>query len=208
MKAIDKLKALKETVTDSFEELGDVKDLSAEEYAAYYGGNYTNFYKAVKAKVFAEMAERENEGFNSETEELEEKPEYITVEMKVSSNKNGMLTFDEPKYLGQKETLDHKIIGFLLAKANMNAVLDTERNVLVIETRTVFDKLGEVKDDYMDKISEKLEGVGASIAEATAKVAATAKEKTVGVYEDSKTKASGVIKRSLKKASEWADKNL
>lgn len=195
-----KLQGVKETIVDYAEELKDVNGLSAEEYAAYYGGNYTNFLRAVNAKVFIAISERDSE---TESEE-KENTESVTVEMKIASQKNGVLTFDEPKYLGQRETLEQNKIGFLLAKNGMSATIDTERNVLVIESRTILDKINDTKNEYMDKLNEKLASAGETITGAKE----LAKEKAVAFYQDNKEKAGGIVKRSLKKASDWAEKNL
>lgn len=195
-----KLQGVKETLVDYAQEMKDVNGLNAEEYAAYYGGNYTNFLHAVNAKVFIALSEKNNE---TEIEEAKT-TESVTIEMKIASHKNGVLTFDEPKYLGQKETLDQNKIGFLLAKNGMSATIDTERNVLVIESRTIIDKLNDTKNEYIGLLGEKLTSAGEAITGAGEQV----KEKAQAFYQDNKEKAGNIVKKSLKKASDWAEKNL
>lgn len=189
----DKLYTMRKTIIEAAEEIAEVKDLSAEEYAAYYGGNYTNFLKAVNSKLFLAKAD----AFTPEKEKSELEEESFTIELKLASHDNGIFMFDEPKYLGQKETVEQRKIGFLLAKAGMSAYIDTERNVLVIENKKAFDKLNETKDEYLEKLSDK-------IASATT----MAKDKANEAYQEGKEKTGKVIKRGLKIASEWADKNL
>lgn len=198
MKIKKKLEGIRDSIIDYGQELAEVKDLNAEEYAAYYGGNYTNFLRAVNTKVFLAKSERNN----NESEEVTD--DVIIVEMQIKTNNDGILTFDEPKYLGQKETLEQKKIGFLLAKAGMSATIDAETNCLVIENRTAIDKLSETKDEYIGKINEKFAEAGATLSEA----AGVAKEKVSSYYQENKAKAGEAIKKSLRKASDWADKNL
>ena len=96
MKLKEKLKGAKEAIKDYSQEMIDVTNLSVEEYAQYYGGNYTNFLKAVNTKIFKALSE-----YNSEGKEAEEKPE-VTIEMKINSYKKSQITFNEPEYLGAK----------------------------------------------------------------------------------------------------------
>lgn len=201
MKLKDKLNEMKNTVIDYSQEVADVKDLSAEEYAAYYGGNYTNFLKAVNTKVFLAISER-----NTEKESMDEEKanESITIEMQLSSIKNGKFMFDEPSYLGAKEELDKKIVGFLLAKNGMSSHIDTERNVLVIETTTIIDKITE----KVESVGYTLKGAGELATDKAIEFYNDNKDKAKEVYEGSKEKVKDTIKRSLKKASDWVDNNL
>lgn len=197
MKLKEKLTGIKETIKDYGQEMMDVTNLSAEEYAQYYGGNYTNFLKAVNTKIFKAISERNSE--SEETEEVE-----IQVEMKVSSYKKGRITFDEPEYLGAKETLEISKINFMLTKAKMSAYLDEERNVLVINSKSLGKIFEEAKDEYISAIKASFEEAGKSISEKVEGI----KEKAATSYQDGKEKAGSTIKRVLKDASDWADKNL
>lgn len=197
MKLKEKLTGIKETIKDYGQEMMDVTYLSAEEYAQYYGGNYTNFLKAVNTKIFKRMSE-----LNSESEETDEVE--VQIEMKISSYKKGQVTFDEPEYLGAKESLEMSKINLLLTKAKMSAYVDEERNVLVINSKSLAKIFEETRDEYISAIKASFEEAGKNISEKVEGI----KEKAATSYQDGKEKAGSTIKRVLKDASDWADKNL
>ncbi len=187
MKLKEKLKGAKEAIKDYSQEMIDVTNLSAEEYAQYYGGNYTNFLKAVNTKIFKALSE-----YNSEGKEPEEKPE-VSIEMKINSYKKSQITFNEPEYLGAKETLDISKINFMLTKAKMSSYIDEERNVLVVNSKSSASIFEEARDEYIGKVTSILENTS----------------KTISAQAESIKKSAGAtIKRTLKDASDWADKNL
>lgn len=197
MKLKEKLTGIKETIKDYGQEMMDVTYLSAEEYAQYYGGNYTNFLKAVNTKIFKRMSE-----LNSESEETDEVE--VQIEMKISSYKKGQVTFDEPEYLGAKETLEMSKINLMLTKAKMSAYVDEERNILVINSKSLAKIFEETRDEYINAVKSSFEEAGKNISEKVEDI----KEKAVTSYQDGKEKAGSTIKRVLKEASDWADKNL
>lgn len=182
MKLKDRLISMRDAVTESIEEFAETSELSAEEYAKYYGASYTNFLDYIKKQQFKKMTEEYNEGRAQSIDDVE-----LMIVLPIVSYKDKEIIFADEAF-GAKEVFNVTILKNLLYKARISCEINEDSTSMTLTKDTTerisdrVDKLVEDKDAYIAKAKEMV-NVGNEIA----------RNKT---------------KELLKKASDWANNNL
>ena len=182
MKLRDKLTALKESVTESVEEFAETSELSAEDYAKYYGASYTNLLNYIKKQKFTKMTNDYNENIAETMEDFE-----FSMTLNIASIKDKDIIFADEVF-GAKEIFNMTILKNLLYKARISFEISEDLSTMTLT------------DDKTERLSDQLEKLNES------KDAYIGKAKEM-VNEGNKL-ARNKAKELLKKASEWADTNL
>lgn len=180
----EKLLSVKNTVTESVEEFAEVSELSAEEYAKYYGASYTNFLNYIKKQKFNQMTEDYNEGKAETIDEVE-----LTITLPIVSIREKEIIFADEEF-GAKEKFNLTILKNLLYKARISYEISEDLSQMILtqdKTERIgdrIDRLAESKDAYIAKAKEMLNTGNEKAKEMVNASSEYAKSKTKKLIQD------------------------
>lgn len=192
----DKLIKIKDTVVECAQEVKDTKDLSAEDYAKYYGASYINFLNIIKKELFIKTSLLEKE---SDVES------QITTELQIQNIKDNKITFVHDS-LGQKETFDLSIIKTMLYKARFAYFINDENTILTISVDNSI-RLSDQYKKFLDQKDEYIETFKNNVKDMIDNKE-TYIEAAKDAIEATKEKGKKQLKKTLNDVANWANNNL
>lgn len=178
----EKLKSVRDTVTESVEVFAETSELNAEEYAKYYGASYVNFLNYIKRQRFEQISE------DYDKEKVEDNEDAsLSIVLPIVSIKDKDIIFDDEEF-GAREKFNMTILKNLLYKARISYEINEDLTAMTLT------------DDKTERISDRVEKLSENKDEYIAK----AKEMVSAGNQFARSQA----KRLLRSASEWADNNL